>query len=152
LPLARAELRRLGYPRRVLPGGKHPEVPDYSRIESTAEWGTHAGFFTRFGDVRELLAAVDGRFAVMSHGEEIALSFDAEAPGALLPGWKRTFLLYSSGFEKGRDLHGAYPFTVEPLPFPGMPSYPYPEEAAPGVDGSLDYLGEWNTRLLSRDS
>jgi len=151
LPLARAELRRLGYPRRVLPDGKEPEVPDYSRIDAEAEWGSHSGFLTRFGDVAELLASVDDRFAVMGHGEEVALSFNAAGLAPLAPGSKRTFLLYSNGFEKGRDIHGAHPFTVEPLPFQAMASYPYPEKTAPVDESRLRYLLEWNTRLSARE-
>jgi tetratricopeptide (TPR) repeat protein len=146
LPLARADLRRLGYPERVLPDGKQPEVPDYSRVDADAEWRTHAGFLTRLGDVAELLRAVDDRFAVMEHGEEVALSFDAAEIGPVPPGSRRTFLLYSNGFEKGRDIHGAHPFTVEPLPFQAMGTYPYRDDAAPADEGWLRYQLEWNTR------
>jgi tetratricopeptide (TPR) repeat protein len=151
LPLSRADLQRLGYPRRTLPDGKQPEVPDYSRIDAGAEWGGHRGFLTRFGDVAELLASVDDRFVVMGHGEEVALSFDAAELGQVPAGSRRTFLLYSNGFEKGRDIHGAHPFTVEPLPFQAMGSYPYPVEAAPADEGRARYELEWNTRRSGGD-
>ena len=145
-PLVTAELRRLGYPRRKLPDGKLPEVFDYTEIEAEAEWGSHEGFLTRFGDVKELLASRDDRFVILGHGEEIALSFD---PAVLPPpaaGRTRTYLLYSRGYEKGLELHSAMSATVEPLPFSNMGSYPYPDGAYPLDEERLRWMLEWNTR------
>jgi hypothetical protein len=146
VPLKAADLRWLGYPRRLLPDGKPPEVFDYSQIEMEAEWGFHEGHLTRFGDVKELLLHADDRFSIMEHGEEVALSFDAAALPALREGRTRTFLLYSRGYEKGLELHSARSASVEPLPFSGMGAYPYPAGAYPLDEERLRWIVEWNTR------
>ncbi len=141
-PLDRADLRWLGYPARTLEGGK----PDYEKIEQESDWITPVGFLTRYGDVAPLLAKVDDRFVVMGHGDEVALSFDASRLPSLPPGWKRTFLFYSNGYEKGFELPSPHLDTVEPLPF-------RPLDDALGHTGAglldasrLEYLIEWNTR------
>ena len=146
IPVATADLRWLGYPRRNLPDGRHPEVFDYSEIDPEAEWGSHEGLLTRFGDVKELLAASDDRFVILGHGEEVALSFEAAALPPPGPGRARTWLLYSRGYEKGLELHSAMSATVEPLPFSAMGAYPYPAGAYPLDEERLDWILEWNTR------
>jgi hypothetical protein len=62
---------------------------------------------------------------------------------------RRTFLVLLDGFEKGMDVHGAFPLAVEPLPFRAMPSYPYPEGAYPADEFHLEYVFTWNTRHVS---
>ncbi len=145
-PLREASLRWLGYPERVLPDGRPPAVFDYQRISSASEWESHEGLYTRYGNVSPLLGSVDDRFAIMAHGDEIALSFDARALPDLPDGWRRTYLFYLNGYEKALDLHGAFPRTVEPLPFRTMPSYPYPEDSYPADPFHLEYNYDWNSR------
>jgi hypothetical protein len=149
LPLRSAELRWLGYPERRLPDGKPPATFDYHRVAPASSWGRFRGFFTRRGDVAPLLAAADDRFVVLPHGEEVALAFDGDALPEPPPGWRRTFLVLVDGFEKGMDVHGAFPLAVEPLPFRAMPSYPYPEGAYPADEFHLEYVFTWNTRHVS---
>jgi len=141
-----AQLRWLGYPRRVLPDGKLPEVFNYAEVLQQSDWGTHAGFLTRYGDVLPLLKSQDDQFVVMEHGEEIALSFGASDLPAVQPGWKRTFFFYSHGFTKGYELHSGASETVAPLPFRSMSSYPPHSEAYPEDEQHIRYLLEWNTR------
>ena len=144
-PLLSAQLRWLGYPRRILPDGKFPEVFDYSQISPQADWGTHAGMLTRYGDVLPLLQKRDDRFVIMEHGEEVALSFDARRLPPLPPGWKRTFFFYSDGFAKGNELHSLQSETVDPLPFHSMESYPS-RQSYPDDEAHILYLLDWNTR------
>jgi len=144
--LLSAQLRWLGYPRRSLPDGKLPEVFDYSEILQHADWGTHAGLLTRYGDVLPLLASRDDRFVVMEHGEEVALSFDASQLPPLAPGWNRTFFFYSDGFEKGYELYSGQAESVEGLPFHAMKGYPYDPQTQPHDEAYWLYLTEWNTR------
>jgi hypothetical protein len=105
-----------------------------------------AGDYTRFGDVRPLLAAADDRFVVMAPGDEVALRFDLGPLGPVAPGRARTFVLDADGYCKDMDLLGAAGETVEPLPFHAMTRYPYgADERAPALDAPL-----WNTRRLGR--
>jgi hypothetical protein len=142
--LVAADQHWLGYPRRVLPDGHLPEVFDYAQIAREAEWHTASGLLTRYGDVMPLLGAVDDRFAVMGHGEEVALSFDARALPPLPPGWHRTWFFFADGYEKGSELYSAMGDTVGPLPWRAMPGYPSP--GAPHEPAHIEYLLDWVTR------
>src|SRR5690606_6434061 len=61
---SRADLRYRGYS--VTSGGRRePETPDYERIANTQpRWRDLAGHYTRFGDVRELVALVEDRYVI----------------------------------------------------------------------------------------
>jgi tetratricopeptide (TPR) repeat protein len=121
----RAELGFRGYPASVSPDGEPPYLYDYSRISPTEVWDQHEGFYTRYGDVRELVESVDDRYVITKNGDELALSFAADRLPDLPAGWKRTFLVFADGFGKDMDLNSAYADTVEPLPFHAMKAYPY---------------------------
>jgi len=142
-----AELRYLGYPREYSPDGSDPTLYDYQRLDGGLAFKNFTGDFTRFGDVRELLADVDDRFVIMAKGEEVALEFDATALRDLPPGWSRTLVLHSDGYTKDMDLYTAYPETVEPLPYHGMENYP-PTFASPNEGDLARYRREWNTRRI----
>ena len=144
--LVAADLHWLGYPTRVLPDGRMPEVFDYTHIDPNSEWGTHEGMLTRYGDVRPLLNRADDQFVVMEHGEEVALSFDGHQLPPLPSGWRRTFFLYSNGFEKGYEIYSAKSQTVDPLPFQGVDNYPNDRVRELTDAAYWEYLLEWNTR------
>lgn len=102
---------------------------------------------TRYGNVVPLLAAHDNRFVIMEHGEEVVLSFDAKSLPPLMPGYGRTYFLYSCGYEKGYELHSMQSSTVEPLPFKAMGAYPDQKSYELWRDKTYwEYLAEWNTR------
>ncbi|OGT97119.1 MAG: hypothetical protein A2X80_14350 [Geobacteraceae bacterium GWB2_52_12] len=104
-----------------------------------AAYGT--GRFTRYGDVRELIAATDDRFVLMRHGDGIELTF----PGSTPPenGMQRGFMLKSKLYYK--PVRGSR--NIEPLPFSGMGRYPYDEsEEYPRDDKHQDYRNRYNTR------
>ncbi|QEL13524.1 CRTAC1 family protein [Limnoglobus roseus] len=102
-----------------------PELPDYDRVVQTGQpWRDLIGHHTRFGDVRELVAKVDDRYAILTAGDEITLRFAVPPPPP--PGWTRDFLWASDGWVKDGDLNTRFGKTVLPLPAHDMPNYVIP--------------------------
>jgi tetratricopeptide (TPR) repeat protein len=130
----RAALSYRGFSRPVIhPERKQPERFDYQSWMPVSMWNPTPGLYTRYGDVRPLLDAIDDRLVVMGSGDEIRLRFDAAALPPLPDHWRRDFLLFVDGWAKDADANTAFSQTVEPLPFHGMSQYPYPEgERFPG--------------------
>lgn len=107
-----------------------PELPDYDRVAATTQiWPDLVGFYTRFGDVKPLLADVDDRYVILNAGDEIALKFPAPAPPPT--GWTRDFVFVSDGWEKDGDFNTSYSKTVQPLPSHDRPEYAEPWDAGP---------------------
>jgi tetratricopeptide (TPR) repeat protein len=145
----RADLRWRGFSAESTPD--EPYRYDYARVAPVSPWKVMPGRYTREGDVRPLLTAVDDMFVVARPGDEIALSFDARALRPTPPGSTRTFLFYADGFSKEMNLHSSSPDLVEPLPFHGMPGYPYaPPHAYPRDAAHREYLERYNTRIVGR--
>jgi hypothetical protein len=120
-----AELRHRGISRMTQANASSPELPDYDRLITKGQyWRDLIGYYTRYGDVRELLEKTDDRYVIMNAGDEIALSFKAldEPPS----GWKRDFVWISDGWEKDGNFNTTFSKTVLPLPWHGMPSYDAP--------------------------
>jgi hypothetical protein len=149
LTMRRAELGWLGYPRRYSPDGKWPPIYDYHDARTYDSWRDMSGCYTRYGDVWELLSAVDDRFVITRHGDQVALEFGLANAPPLPEGWARDFLFYANGFGKDTTINSAYSNTVEPLPFHGMSSYPYPEtERFPDDHLHRRYMETYNTRTI----
>ena len=147
-----AELRFRGFSRVVIhPERKQPERFVYADLRPTSMWNPTPGLYTRYGDVRPLLGAVDDRFVIMGSGDELRLRFDAAALPALPAGWRRDFLLFVDGWAKDGDANTAHSQTVEPLPYHGMPQYPYeaPHRYPDGGAHNL-YREHYNTRPALR--
>ncbi len=124
MPVAGADLRSRGFSRMTRdPFGY--ERFDYGDVSQFGPWGPPAGSFTRYGDVTPLLAAADDQFVIFGPGDELALQFNARTLPPQPPGWVRDFIFYANGWVKDGDLNTALSERVEPLPFHGMPSYPY---------------------------
>ena len=122
-----AELGYRGFSQTRSPRGESPETPDYARLENTVpRWRDLTGYYTRFGDVRELVERVDDRYVIMNAGDELRLQFPAAAPPRI--GWRRDFVLIGDGWEKDGDYNTGYSSTVLPLPTHEETSY----EAASG--------------------
>ena len=76
-----AELRPRGYSLMTQADASSPELPHYDTLVGTGQrWRDLIGFYTRFGDVRELLEAVDDRYVIANAGDELALRFPAPPP------------------------------------------------------------------------
>jgi hypothetical protein len=99
-----------------------PEVPLHERVANTTpRWRDLVGYYTRFGDVGELVAAVDDRYVIMNAGDELRFSFPALPPPSA--GWTRDFVLIGDGWNKDGDFNTGYSKTVLPLPAHGQPEY-----------------------------
>jgi hypothetical protein len=126
-----------------------PHSFDYSNLRTESPWLTFPGDYTRYGDVRELLATVDDQSVILAAGDEIRLLFDAQDLPPVAPGWTRTLFLESHGWDKDADRNTYDGEQMEPLPFRAMKSYgePFPETS------ELDaYRTEWLTRRVAPDS
>ncbi len=140
-----------GYSAYASPDAKEPFSFDYQQVSPFSPWKLLTGSYTREGDVVPLLTATDDRFVIARSGDEIALSFDEAAVPDLPAGWTRTFLFFADGFSKEMDVNSASPDSVEPLPFHGMTSYPYPASHRPVRDGGYrEYVAQYNTRVVKR--
>ncbi len=149
VPLVRADLGFHGYPRQIedQPPGNVKYV--YEEVSRTGPYARQAGTYTRYGDVLPLLTSFDDRFAVFGSGEEVALDFDPVKLPSLPRGWTRDYFFLANGYEKDMDFYAAEGFTVEPLPFRAMGTYPYPGKAYPVDDNHFRYLLDYNTRYVS---
>ena len=146
---ARSDLRDRGFAAAVSPDGREPFSYDYDRVSLVSPWKALPGRYTRFGDVRELLTAADDMYVISPPGDEVAVSFDARGLPPLPAGWTRTYLLHADGFSKEMDIHSASPDVLEPLPYHGMPGYPYaPPAAYPLTPERAAYLERYNTRVV----
>ena len=104
-----------------------PEIPDYNHLAGTAQrWRDLSGYYTRYGDVRELLAATDDRYVIMNAGDELSLRFPEQPPPP--PGWVRDYVIAGDGWIKDGDYNSTYSETVQPLPYHARTLY----DTAPG--------------------
>jgi Tfp pilus assembly protein PilF len=150
LNLAAARLHFHGYPRADesrFPGDLNY---NYEDVSLTGPYSRHVGTYTRYGNVLPLLKAADDKFVIFGSGEEVVLDFDATLLPPLPSRWKRDYLFYANGFVKDMDFYAADAFTVAPLPFHRMGTYPNsPRAEYPLNANSLSYLLEYNTRYQS---
>jgi Tfp pilus assembly protein PilF len=114
LTLQSADLRYRGYSETTQTAPGSPERPRYAIAGTAPRWRDLEGYHTRFGDVRELVAAVDDRYVIMNAGDEIAVRF-AGLPEAG-PGHVRDFILVGDGWVKDGDFNTTFSRTVLPLP------------------------------------
>jgi hypothetical protein len=146
LPVARAALAYRGYTREVSPDGAPPLSYDYEYVDP-APLAPFAGKLTRYGDVARLLQTDDDMLCVVGPGDEVKIEFEAASLPPLKEGWSRSFVLRATGYCKDADPFTATSDAVEPLPWRGMPPFPF----GPGVerhasDSFREYLREYQTR------
>ena len=109
------ELRYRGYSVAAEADRSSPELGDYNELMATAPlWRDLEGYYTRFGEVDELLEEVDDRYVIMNAGDELVLQFEEqEGPRE---GWVRDFVMIGDGWVKDGDYNTTYSKTVLPLP------------------------------------
>ena len=103
-----AEHRRVEQPNSF---GKNGRQPDYDYGRRVPLWDTRAqeGFYTRFGDVKELVEGADDALVIFGPGEEVEMQFEGAAGDGV-------FVLEMKGWCKDKDLLTKDGETVGPLP------------------------------------
>jgi hypothetical protein len=119
-----AELRGRGYSKLAKTDRRRPDIPAYEVAARGQRWLDLEGFYTRFGDVRDLLATVDDRYVIMNAGDELAFEFgaDGDPPSDM----RRDFVLVGDGWVKDGDFNTAYSRWVRPLPAHDVHDYAGP--------------------------
>lgn len=148
--MVRARLGYHGYSATYRKGGPYgPEWFDHDRVTVGPRWRDLTGYYTRYGDVLPLLRKADDEYIIANGGDEVTIDFDGRYLPAMPAGWRRDFLIYSEGWVKDGDLNTAYGQTVAPLPFHGMPRYPYGSGVRYPQDAEhRRYQEQYNTRLV----
>jgi hypothetical protein len=139
-----AELKYRGFSEVTAADSESPEIPDYQTFAASHPvWRDLEGYHTRFGDVRELVAAVDDRYVIMNAGDEMIFRF--RAPAEPPSGWIRDYVLIGDGWVKDGDLNTTFSTTVLPLPTHADATY---DRAPKGLESDPVYLAhkaDWET-------
>lgn len=122
LKLATADLRESGFMVRQIRDQFRPHF-DYTTREAKPEIPDPVGFYTRLGDVNELVSTADDAVAIFGPGEEIHVEFEA-LQQKIPRGWTRRLVLETVGWCKDMDLYTGDGSTVGPLPTTGRPVGP----------------------------
>ncbi len=117
-----ADLHYRGYSVVKQANASSPETPDYNRMAASKQiWRDLEGYYTRYGDVKELLASIDDRYVIMNAGDEMTFHFAEQAPPP--PGWVRDYVIAGDGWVKDGDYNSTYSRTVQPLPYHAKTAY-----------------------------
>ena len=120
-----ADLHFRGFSVVSRPDAGAPEIPDYNKLMSTTQiWRDLEGYYTRHGEVGELLQGIDDRYVIVSAGDEMALRFPEQPPPPA--GWVRDFILMGDGWIKDGDYNSTFSRTVLPLPHHAQREYETP--------------------------
>jgi hypothetical protein len=117
LELLAARLESTGFAHRTTAKQRLPSY-DYGRRAPLWDTRIQAGWYTRIGDVVELLAAADDGLAIFGPGEEVHLEFAAPLQ-PVPPDWRRFLVLETDGWCKDMDFYTKDGRTVGPLPARG---------------------------------
>jgi hypothetical protein len=146
---ALAELRYRGFSKTDYARHDVPETPHYDQLANVGQrWRDLTGYYTRYGDVGELLASVDDRYVIMNAGDELRLSFTVppmQTGG--VKGVTRDFVLVGDGWVKDGDYNTSFSKTVLPLPRHHHPGY---DAASPALELEDDpvyrqHARDWQT-------
>jgi hypothetical protein len=123
-------------------------LPDYANFtQAFITNSTSTGNFTRYGDVTELMQYADNKYVIGRQGDEINILFPANLD-PVPENMERDYFLFASVWFKVDGLP-YLTFTVDPLPFHEMSSFPYPSTESYPYKDLLDYLLEYNTRTIT---
>jgi len=120
-----ADLHYRGYSVMNQADPSSPEIPDYNHMEGSKQrWRDLVGYYTRYGDVRELLSRIDDRYVIMNSGDEMTFRFAEQPPPAI--GWVRDYVIVGDGWIKDGDYNSTFGKTVLPLPYHAKNMYTTP--------------------------
>jgi len=120
-----ADLHHRGYSVINQRDDSSPETPDYNRLASSKQiWRDLIGYYTRFGDVRELLLSPDDRYVIMNAGDEMSFRFAEQSPPPA--GWVRDYIIVGDGWIKDGDYNSTFSKAVLPLPYHAKNQYTTP--------------------------
>lgn len=114
LSMTGADLMHAGFPARTNSDQKYP---DFDWSARTPLWDTRyqKGFYTRYGDIEQLVQKKDSALAIFGTGEAVNIRFQ-RPDSSLSPGWSSRFVLEIEGWCKDKDMFTVGGDTIEPLP------------------------------------
>jgi hypothetical protein len=116
------DLHYRGYSKINRPDAGAPEIPDYNNVVGTTQiWRDLVGYYTRHGEVGELLKIIDDRYVIVASGDEMSLRFPEQPPPP--QGWVRDFIIMGDGWIKDGDYNSTFSRTVLPLPYHAKQEY-----------------------------
>ena len=127
------------------PLGIRPDRLEYTRLDTVAPWSPVSGLYTRYGDVDALVSSADDRMVVMGPGDELTVSFSADALPPVPAGAQRQIFLLLDGWAKDNEPNTVTGGQSGPLPFRSMKSYPY-AGSDPAQPARADYEKAYQTR------
>jgi Tfp pilus assembly protein PilF len=148
VPLGQATLAARGFIKEIRPHGPTGPVEYDDSQTERVEVTPWQGMLTRLGDVTDLVRRDDDQFVVMGPGDEVTVSFDANALPPLPAGHVRSYVLRTWGYSKDTAPTTVTGGLVEPLPFRGFKNFPFvtPEEQRMAEAAQVEYRQKWNTR------
>jgi tetratricopeptide (TPR) repeat protein len=150
VPLAGATLAFRGYPQVVEGNPKNDIHYIYENVSATGPYTRQTGYYTRYGDVKELVTKADNEYVIFGSGDEVGVEFDPAKLPPVAAGWTRDYFFYANGFAKDMDFYAAHGDTVSPLPFHTLTPYPYPAGIGYPLDAEhLRYILDYDTRPVS---
>ena len=132
------------------PAQARPDELNYAELDAAAPWDPAPGTYTRYGNVRPVVFRSDDELVVMAPGDELSVSFDANALPPLRPGWQRDLFLYLAGWAKDNEPNTRAGDSSGPLPFAAMPGYPNTGPAPRRDSAYRAYLRRYQTRRRYR--
>jgi hypothetical protein len=139
-----SDLHYRGYSTITRPDAGAPEIPDYNKLSaSTQVWRDLIGYYTRYGEVGELLNKIDDRYVIVASGDEMSLRFKELAPPP--SGWVRDFIVVGDGWIKDGDYNSTFSKTVLPLPYHEKVEYITPPTTLEDEWVYKKYPADWQT-------
>ena len=147
------DLHYRGYSVINRPDAGAPEVPDYNRLLSTKQiWRDLEGYYTRHGEVGELVREIDDRYVIVASGDEMSLKFPEQPPPPA--GWLRDYIIMGDGWIKDGDYNSTFSRTVQPLPYHAQREYVTPPGKLEDEFVYKKYPDDWrnyHTRYVAPD-